>query len=103
MLLLGISRLENFVNEHEDSRVPISAWRLEVEEAQWDGPDDVQVQYASAIVQPERVVFSIKNRCKIGVKAKFKHRVLLIEKIWPHTLSNQIRGFAKGTIFRSQA
>jgi|LakMenEpi03Aug12_release.lakeMendotaPanAssembly.Ray.scaffolds.fasta_scaffold1731966_2 mRNA-degrading endonuclease HigB of HigAB toxin-antitoxin module len=82
MQLFGTSRLGNFVQEHEDSRIPISAWQLEVEDARWIGPDEVQARYLDAIVHSDRVIFSIKNLYKIDVKARFKQGILLIENIW---------------------
>lgn len=103
MQLLGISRLEIFVQKHEDSRIPLSAWQLEVEEAQWVGPNEVQARYVDAIVQPDRVVFSIKNLCKIDVKTKFKQGILLIEKIWTPMVSTPVRSSAKSTAPRSKA
>jgi mRNA-degrading endonuclease HigB of HigAB toxin-antitoxin module len=103
MQLLGTSRLENFMQEREDSRAPFDAWRLEVEEAQWAGPDDVQARYADAFVQPDRVVFSFKNLYKIDVKARFKHGVLLIEKVWMATTSKPARSSAKSAALRSKA
>jgi len=103
MLLLGISKIENFVKEHGDARTSLGAWRQEVEEAQWSSPDDVQARYVSAEVAQDRVVFSIKNMCKISVKAKFKHGILLIESVWPLSVAKQIRKLAKGVVIGSKA
>lgn len=103
MQLLGISRLEIFMQKHGGSRIPLSAWQLEVEEAQWAGSDEVQARYVDAIVQPDRVVFSVKNLYKIDVKAKFKQGILLIEKIWTPIVSKPVRSSAKSTTLRSKA
>lgn len=103
MQLFGTSRLGNFVQEYEDSRIPLSAWQLEVEDAQWTGPDDVQARYLDAIVHPDRVIFSIKNLYKIDVKARFKQGILLIEKIWTPMVSKPVRSSAKSATRRSKA
>lgn len=103
MLLFGTSRLGNFVQKYEDSRIPLNAWQLEVEEAQWTGPDEVQARYVDAIVHPDRVIFSIKNLYKIDVKARFKQGILLIEKIWTPKVSKPVRSLAKSAPPRSKA
>lgn len=102
MRLFGTSRLQLFMQQHEDSRAPLSAWQLEAEEAQWTDPEDVRIRYANAIVHPDRVVFSIKNRYKIDVKAKFKQGILLIEKVWPSTVAKQVRSSVKSAAVRSK-
>ena len=103
MQLFGITRLEIFVQKHEDSRFPLNAWQLEVEEAQWAGPDEVQARYVDAFVQPDRVVFSIKNLYKIDVKTKFKKGILLIEKVWTPIVSKPGRSSVKRAAPRSNA
>lgn len=103
MRLFGTSRLGDFVQDNEDSRIPLGAWQLEVEEAQWTGPDDVQARYVDAIVHPDRVVFSIRNLYKIDVKARFKQGILLIEKIWTPIVSKPVRSATKSAAPRSKA
>lgn len=103
MQLFGTSRLESFVREHEDSCAPLSVWQLEAEEAQWTGPEDVRARYANAIVQPDRVVFDIRNLYKIDVKAKFKRGVLLVERVWTTTGTKQVHSSAKSGALRSKA
>lgn len=103
MRLFGTSRLENFVREHECSRVPLSAWRLEAEEAHWTSPDDVQARYVDAIVQPDRVVFNLKSLYNIDVKASFKQGILLIERVWVTSKSKHASNAANSASFRSKA
>ena len=103
MQLFGTSRLGKFVQEHEGSRIPLNAWQLEVEDAKWTGPDEVQARYLDAIVHPDRVIFSIKNLYKIDVKARFKQGILLIEKIWTPMVSKPVRSSAKSATPRSTA
>jgi mRNA-degrading endonuclease HigB of HigAB toxin-antitoxin module len=103
MQLFGISRLEIFMQEHEDSRAPLSVWQLEAEEAKWMNPDDVRARYGDAVVQPDRVVFDIKSLYKIDVKTRFKQGILLIEKVWTTRVSKQVRSSAKSAAIRSRA
>lgn len=103
MQLYGTSKLESFAQEYEDSRVPLGAWQLEAEEAQWTDPAEVQARFADAIVQPDRVVFCIKSLYKIDVKARFKQGILLIENVWTTTVSKQTRASARNAALRSKA
>lgn len=103
MQLFGTSRLASFVQEHEDSRISLNAWQMEVEEAQWTGPDEVRARYVDAIVHSERVVFNFRNLYKIDVRAKFKQGILLIEKIWAHKASKSAHSSTKSTTTRSKA
>lgn len=103
MQLFGTSRLKNFALEHECSRVPLSAWQLEAEEAQWTSPDDVQARYVDAIVQPDRVVFNLKSLYKVDVKACFKQGILLVERVWATSPSKHASNAANGASFRSKA
>ena len=103
MQLFGTSRLANFVQEHEDSRMPLAAWQLEVEDAHWTGPDDVRARYLDAIVHPDRVIFSIKNMYKIDVKARFKQGILLIDRVSTPMVTKPVRSSAKSATPRSKA
>jgi len=91
MLLLGKPRLALFVREHADSRIPLDAWRLDAEEAEWAVPGDVQRRYIDSLVQPDRVIFSIESTYKIDVKTKYKQGILLIERVWSTAVSKQGR------------
>ncbi len=82
MILLGTLRLEKFVIQHADSRVPLTAWQLEAEASDWGGPEEVKALYADAEVQSDRVLFSFKDMYKLDVKAKFKEGILFVERVW---------------------
>lgn len=103
MQIFGKSRLERFAQEHEDSRVPLGAWQLEAEEAQWSCPEEVQARYANAIVQPDRVIFDIKSLYKIHVKAKFNQGVLLIDKVWAIATPKPAGRVSRNVAIRSKA
>ena len=103
MQIFGKSRLERFAQEHEDSRVPLGAWQLEAEEAQWSCPEEVQARYANAIVQPDRVIFDIKSLYKIHVKAKFNQGVLLIDKVWAIATPKPAGRASRSVAIRSKA
>lgn len=103
MQIYGTTKLALFAEEHEEARVPFNVWQLEVEEAKWTGPEDVQPRYANAIVEPDRIVFSIKDKFKIAVKVKYKRGVLLIEEAWAPIVSKMIGSSIKSAALRSKA
>lgn len=89
MQLFGKRRIETFVRDNADSRIPLAAWQLEAEEAQWATPEEVQQRYLDALVQPDRVVFNFQNMYKIDVKAKFKQGILMVERVWSTAVVHQ--------------
>ncbi len=82
MRLLGILRLEIFVQKHERARAPIGVWRLEAQDATWAGPEELQSRYLDAVVEPGRAIFSISKIYKLDVKTEFKAGVLVVERVW---------------------
>lgn len=103
MLLLGKIRLEAFVNQHADARVPFTAWQLEAEAAEWACPEEVKARYADAVVQSDRVLFSVKEIYKLDVKAKFKEGVLFVERVWTTKVSRASRSTTRNATVRSKA
>ena len=96
MHLYNLIALHSFALEHADSRVPLAAWQLEAEEAEWAGPKQVRERYTNAVVSPNRIVFSLAGVCKLDVKAKFEKGILLIEKVWADArASKSLAGRAK--------
>ena len=82
MQLYNLIALHAFAQEHADSRVPLAAWQIEAEEAEWTGPKQVRERYTNAVVSSNRILFSLTGFCKLDVKAKFEKGILLIEKVW---------------------
>lgn len=86
MLLLGTLRLEIFVRQHEAARVPMAAWQLEAEEANWKSADDVLERYTDAEAHESRLRFSIKGIYKLDAKAGFEEGILLVERVWAESV-----------------
>lgn len=86
MQLLGLIKLDAFKLSHADSRGALDAWRAEVEQAQWAGPQDVKNRYPSAsFLADNRVIFNIKgNSYRLVIKAKYQNGIVLIEWIGTH-------------------
>lgn len=103
MRLYGTSKLAKFAEAHPSSRGPLAAWQLEVEEATWSGPDAVRASYLTAVVEPMRVVFNIKDLYKIDVTTRFERGVLLVENVWAVTLAPASRRSANNAAMGSRA
>lgn len=103
MRLLGTFRLEKFAKVNQASRESLAAWQLEAEEATWAGPDDVCARYRTAVVEPTRIVFNIKDLYKIDVTTRFDRGVLLVENVWAATLAPSLRRSANSANIRSGA
>jgi len=86
MQLIGLPKLEDFKNRHADTRVPLDAWRKEVEKAAWASSHDIKVKYPSASFLPEnRVIFNIKgNSYRLVVKVRYQNGLVLVEWVGTH-------------------
>lgn len=86
MILVGLQRLDEFCNNHADVRKQIEAWKNEVEDANWESPNDVKKRYPSAsIIDGSTIVFNIKgNDYRLLTKISFETKIVLIIKIGTH-------------------
>ena len=86
MKLLGKQLLYNFAQKHADARSQIDSWRAEVEDAQWDNPNDLKNRYPRAsILKKQQVIFDIcGNRYRLLTQISFKNKVVLIKNIGTH-------------------
>jgi len=86
MKVVGLTILDEFVNQHGDVREQISAWISEATEATWKTPGDIRARYATAsFLFDNRVVFNIKgNRYRLEVKISYKNQIILIKRIGTH-------------------
>lgn len=75
--------LSKFKQEYADSAVPLDAWELEAEEAQWSGPKEVKKLYRSAAIAPNQIVFSLaRGLYRLAVKVRYERGILLVERVW---------------------
>lgn len=86
MQLIGLLMIDAFKRKHADSRGPLDAWRLEVEKANWSGPQDVKNRYPNASFLAEnRVIFNIKgNSLRLVVKVRYQNGIVVIEWVGTH-------------------
>ena len=79
MKLVGRNILDSFARKHADVRGQIDAWVSEVEEAEWETPNDIKRRYAHAsFLANNRVIFNLKgNKYRLDTKVSFKIQELI--------------------------
>lgn len=84
--VIGTKLLDEFAELHSNIRSQLSMWIHEVEEFEWNSPNDIKARYAQASFLAEnRVVFNIKgNNYRIDTKINFNSKVVLIKRIGTH-------------------
>jgi mRNA interferase HigB len=86
MKLLGKQLLYEFVKNHADARSQIDSWQAEVEEMQWDTPNELKFRYPKASILKERqVIFDIcGNKYRIWTQISYQNKVVLIKNVGTH-------------------
>ena len=86
MKVVGRKTLEDFVGRHSDVRSQADAWICEVEEAEWQSPQDIKARYAHAsFLSDNRVIFNLKgNKYRLDTKVTYSTRIVLILRIGTH-------------------
>lgn len=86
MKIVGRKDLDKFARMHADVRGQIDAWLCEVEEANWETPNDIKRRYSHAsFLLSNRVIFNLKgNKYRLDTKVSFKNQVVLVVRIGTH-------------------
>jgi len=84
MQLYGLIVLNQFAAAHPECLGAVAAWRLEVEEARWTTPQQVQERYATAhVTKGGCVVFGLmRGVYMLGTKVKYDRGIVLVESAW---------------------
>jgi mRNA interferase HigB len=90
MRIIGRKVLDEFKRRHADARSQVDAWVAEVDDVEWDSPNDIKARFASASFLPNnRVVFNLKgNSYRLDVKVTYETKVVLIKRIGTHAEYN---------------
>ena len=88
MHIVALRNLEAFWRQsgHRDAEGPLKAWLAEARSAQWNSPQDVKNQYASAsVLGNNRVVFNIKgNDYRLIVAIAYQMQYVYVKFIGTH-------------------
>ena len=86
MKVVGKQILDDFKRRHADARAQVDAWLAEVEDTEWESPNDIKARFTAASFLPNnRVVFNLKgNSYRLDVKVTYKTKVVLVKRIGTH-------------------
>lgn len=84
--------LRDFWEIHTDCEEQLKTWYHETEHANWQTPNDIKIEHASAsFLQNNRIVFNIKgNRYRLIVRINYDYGVLWIRFIGTHAEYDKI-------------
>ena len=86
MRVIGTKKLDDFSRKHTNVKSALDSWRDEVENANWEKPQDIKNRYNSAdFLSENRVIFNIKgNHYRLVVKIRYSNGIVLIEWVGTH-------------------
>jgi mRNA interferase HigB len=86
MQLINVVALDNFKRDHADARIPLDAWRSEVEAAEWETPQEIKNRYRSVdFLANNRLIFNIKgNSYRLVVMVRYSPQLVVVEWIGTH-------------------
>lgn len=88
MRIIAVSTLKNYWIEFPQAEQSLLSWHEEVENAEWNSPNELKAQYGSAsILTDKRVVFNIHgNTFRLIVDVEYRLKIVFI--VWFGTHDN---------------
>lgn len=88
MRIIAVSTLKNYWIEFPQAEQPLLSWYEEVENAEWNSPNELKAQYGSAsVLTDKRVVFNIHgNTFRLIVDIEYRLKIVFI--VWFGTHDN---------------
>ncbi|MES2703447.1 MAG: type II toxin-antitoxin system HigB family toxin [Bacteroidota bacterium] len=82
MRIIATKTLKEYWTKYPDAEQQLWAWSDEVEEAQWNTPNELKLLYRSAsVVSAKRVVFNIHgNKYRLIVDVEYRLKIVFI--VW---------------------
>jgi mRNA interferase HigB len=92
MRIVATETLKRFAAVHPQFLVSIETWIFAVSRSQWDTPNDIKRDFATAsILRSSRVVFNVQgNSLRIVTAILFKAKAVLIKFIGTHAEYDRI-------------
>jgi len=92
MNVISKKTLVLFFEKHPNAKSALEAWHAEARKAQWQTPDDIKKEYASAsFLKDNRVVFNIKgNDYRLIVHIDYKRRIVRVKFVGTHAEYDKI-------------
>ena len=84
--MVGRKLLTDFAGLHADIRSQIEVWFWEVEEADWNTPQDIKNRFPNAsFLAGNYVVFNLKgNRYRLLVRVEFNQQIVRVLRLGTH-------------------
>jgi mRNA interferase HigB len=84
--------LRDFWTKHPDAAGPLQAWFNEVEDALWNGPQDIRNRFGSAdLLEGNRIVFNIGgNKFRLIVHVAYAFHAVYIRFVGTHAEYDKI-------------
>ncbi len=91
MKLIGKPVLHDFKAKHADSRSDLEALEAEIDEAQWNTPQELSARYPKASrLRNQLVVFDVCwNKYRVLTKVNYKNKTVLVLRIGTHKEYNR--------------
>ena len=92
MKVIAKRHLVDYSTKHQDTEQPLKSWCDEVAKAQWQTPQDIKRQYASAsFVANNRVVFNIRgNSHRLIVAVAYRFGAIYIKFVGTYQQYDQV-------------
>ena len=92
MNVISKKTLVLFFEKHPSAKSALEAWHAEARKAQWQTPDDIKKEYASAsFFKDNRVVFNIKgNDYRLIVHIDYKRHITRVKFVGTHAEYDKI-------------
>ena len=92
MNVISKKTLVLFYEKHPNAKSALEAWHAEARKAQWQTPDDIKKEYASAsFLKDNRVVFNIKgNDYRLIVHIDYKRHITRVKFVGTHAEYDKI-------------
>ena len=92
MNVISKKTLVLFYEKHPNAKSALEAWHAEARKAQWQTPDDIKKEYASAsFLKDNRVVFNIKgNDYRLIVHIDYKRHIARVKFVGTHAEYDKI-------------
>ncbi|RYZ86652.1 MAG: type II toxin-antitoxin system HigB family toxin [Proteobacteria bacterium] len=86
MKIMGLETLDAFCSKHADVRKWVGTWKLDVEAAQWNGPQDIKNRYSTvSFLSANMVIFNVKgNTYRLETKVNYQTKMVLIKWAGTH-------------------
>jgi mRNA interferase HigB len=92
MRIIALKTIKEFWRKHSETEQSLKAWFDEVEQADWDSPNDVLADFPNTkVLSNDRLIFKIKgNKYRLVVAVKYEFKIVYIRFIGTHAEYDKI-------------